>query len=236
VGKVSKKEYAVTIRNIKYFFEGKKGKLLTILQKEMKIAIRDERFEDAAKIRNQIFALEHIRDVSLIKRESIQGDRTVLESGHAIASAFRMEAYDIAHMGGKNMVGVMVVMEDGEFNKNEYRKFIIRGFDSSNDTGALKEILSRRLGHGEWRPADLVVIDGGQAQLNVAVQVLADAKSKSNLVSVVKDEKHKAREIMGDPKAADVYKNDIIKLNAEAHRYAIAFHKKRRGDSFLPQR
>ncbi len=191
----------------------------------MKEAVKSEDFEIAAKKRNQIFALEHIRDISLIKRKSIQSDET----------AFRIEAYDIAHMSGKNMIGVMVVMEEGEFNKYEYRKFIIRGFDSSNDTGALQEVLTRRLNHGEWRPANIIVIDGGQAQLNAASDIVSVEKNKAHLVSVVKDDKHRARDILGDITIAAKYKSDIIKLNAEAHRYAIAFHKKKRGESFLPR-
>ncbi len=232
--KVSKADYAKTIRNIRLFFSGKKGILVKTLHAEMKEAVKTENFEKAAKMRNQIFALEHIRDISLIKKESIQSEVTTLQSGHVISPAFRMEAYDIAHMGGKNMVGVMVVMEDGEFNKSEYRKFIIRGFDSSHDTGALQEVLRRRLNHGEWRPAQMVVIDGGQAQLNAAAAILTEDRSKAALVSVVKDERHQAREVLGDSIAAVKHQKDIIKLNAEAHRYAIAFHKKRRNKSFLP--
>lgn len=234
LGKISKKDYSITIRNIRLFFEGKKGKLLNILAKEMKEAVKDEQFEDAAKKRNQIYALEHIRDVSLIKRESIQSNTTVLQSGHEISPAFRIEAYDIAHMGGKNMVGVMVVMEDGQFNKSEYRKFIIRGFDSSHDTGALQEVMRRRFNHGEWRLPDLIVIDGGQGQLNAAETVIANERVKPRVVSVVKDDRHRASEIIGDTDSAMKYKREIISLNAEAHRFALTFHKKRRDKDFLP--
>jgi excinuclease UvrABC nuclease subunit len=218
---ISKKQYAVTIRNIELFFKGKKQALLTLLTKEMNKLVKDEAFEAAAVKRNQIWALEHIRDVSLLKKESLAG--TLGEK------PFRIEAYDIAHMSGKDMVGVMVVMENGEFNKNEYRKFIIKGFGASNDTGALREMLVRRNAHAEWQKADLVVIDGGQAQINVATELF----DPQVVASVVKDDKHRAREIMGDKAAVDKYRQNIISINAEAHRCAIAFHKKRRNKTFL---
>jgi excinuclease UvrABC nuclease subunit len=233
VGKISKHDYAYTIRNIELFFKGKKSKLISILNKEMREVIKEERFEDAAKKRNQIYALEHIRDVSLIKQETTQSKEIILQSGNNILPAFRMEAYDIAHMGGKNMVGVMVVMEDGEFVKNEYRKFIIRGFDSSNDTGALQETLSRRMNHANWRYPSIIIVDGGSAQLNAAQKTIPHTDIQ--IVSVVKDDKHKARDIFGNSEYTKRYEREIIQLNAEAHRYAIAFHKQRRNKDFLPK-
>ncbi|MGM3109742.1 hypothetical protein ACS2TS_27180, partial [Bacillus cereus group sp. BC307] len=71
-------------------------------------------------------------------------------AGSARGGQVRIEAYDVAHMGGKNMVGVMTVIEDGEVSKKEYRTFNIKGFTQANDTGALEEMMSRRMHHTEW--------------------------------------------------------------------------------------
>lgn len=127
------------------------------------------------------------------------------------------------------MVGVMVVMINGEFDKNEYRKFNIKTVEGANDTKALKEVLERRFSHAEWSSPNLVVVDGGVAQLNAAKDILP---SSVTLVSIVKDSKHKAREIMtSGAESIDVKKlqSDIVKINAEAHRFAITFHRKKRG-------
>lgn len=225
IGKIDRKTYSTTIRNIKLFFEGKKGALIKLLNKEMKQLIETEEFEEAVIKRNQIWALEHIQDVSLLKRES------VVDINEHKKSVFRIESYDIAHMGGKDMVGVMTVMEDGELNKSEYRKFIIKNFSKSNDTGALNEMLTRRIKHTEWRSADLIVIDGGQAQLNTAQRLLEN----TSVVAVVKDENHNAREIIGDKVLVEKYKKEIIQINAETHRYAINFHKRLRNKAFIPK-
>ncbi len=158
-------------------------------------------------------------------------DENTLESAHA--PTFRIEAYDIAHMSGKNMVGVMTVIENNEVQKHEYRKFIIRTQSGSNDIGALEEVLSRRFRHTEWGMPDLIVMDGGQAQLRIAKQVLDRYQLFIPIVSVVKDDHHKPREILGEESMAERYKKAIILANSEAHRYGIAFHKYKRGKNFL---
>ncbi|OGJ08787.1 hypothetical protein A2356_02415 [Candidatus Nomurabacteria bacterium RIFOXYB1_FULL_39_16] len=136
-------------------------------------------------------------------------------------------------MGGKNMVGVMVVVEDGEVEKSEYKKFKIRTQDNANDTGALKEVLERRFAHTEWTYPDLIVVDGSVAQINVVKKILANSKLNIPIVSVVKDEHHKARAIMGDKAFGLKYKKEILLANSEAHRFAIAYHKNMRNRNFL---
>jgi excinuclease ABC subunit C len=216
--------YKKSIRNLKYFFEGKKKEIIKELEREMKAAAKAQDFEEASRIRNQLFALGHINDVSLLK-----GDVT----GRKEKAGFRMEAYDVAHLGGKNMVGVMTVMEDGEVSKKEYRTFNIRGFAAANDTGALEELLSRRLRHSEWGMPDLVIADGGEAQLRVARQVLDRYQLKIPVVSVVKDERHKPKDILGDADMAEKHKKEILLANSEAHRFSIKLHKQKRDKSFL---
>jgi excinuclease ABC subunit C len=148
-------------------------------------------------------------------------------------SRVRIEAYDVAHMSGKNMVGVMTVVIDGEAAPREYKKFIIKTQSGSNDIGALEEILSRRLRHTEWGIPDIIVTDGGVAQKRVGEQVSARYQWNVPVVSVVKDDSHKAREILGEQLLVNKHKRAILLANVEAHRFAIAFHKEKRAKNFL---
>jgi len=181
---------------------------------------KSHEFEKAGEIKRQMFALQHINDVALLKNENSQK----IEED----SVFRIEAYDIAHLGGKNMVGVMTVVESDNAVKSEYKKFKIRTQDNTNDTGALKEVLERRLAHKEWRHPSLIVVDGGIAQLNIAILVLKKVNVSIPVVAVVKDEKHKAKAILGKEKLIKENKSAILLANSEAHRFAIAYHKNMR--------
>ncbi len=125
------------------------------------------------------------------------------------------------------MVGVMTVIENGEISKNEYKKFIIRTQSGANDTGALEEILSRRLRHTEWGVPNLIVVDGSTAQINVAKRVLSRYQFKIEVVGVVKDDKHKAKAIMGNETVIKKYKKYILLANSEAHRFAIKFYREK---------
>jgi excinuclease ABC subunit C len=239
------KEYKNNIKNLKLFFEGKKKSIIINLKKEMVSFAKKKEFEKAGVIKKRIFALEHINDMALIKRDVTSEDafQKVLGRGgrepvpdHSekhFRSTLRIEAYDIAHLFGSNMVGVMTVIENGELEKSEYKKFIIKTQTSSNDTGALEEVLSRRFKHTEWGLPNLIVMDGSTAQINIAKIVLNRYQFKIPVVSVVKDDKHKAKAIMGDETIIKKYKKQILLLNSESHRFAITFHKKRRNKNFL---
>ena len=222
IGGISVKEYGKTIKHLKLFFEGKKRKLLSELGKEMKVFAKKQEFEKADKVKRTIFALQHIQDVSLIKSE-------LNPKPYTLNPNFRIESYDIAHMSGKNMVGVMTVMENGEVNKNEYRKFIIRGQDDADDTKALREVLERRLRHGEWKFPNIIVVDGGQAQESTAKDILEESGLIIPVVAVTKNEKHKPENILGDRNLIAKHKREILLANSEAHRFAIGFHRKLRG-------
>jgi excinuclease UvrABC nuclease subunit len=216
--------YKRNLKNIKLFFQGKKKDILKSLQAEMKLAAKAQLFEEASRIRNQIFALEHINDIALLK-----GDVTIRKE----KAGFRIEAYDVAHMGGKNMVGVMTVIEDGGVSKKEYRTFNIKGFTQANDTGALEEMMSRRMRHTEWGMPDLVVTDGSEAQLRIGKQVLKRYQLEIPVVSVVKDERHKPKHVLGDEIMAKKYKKEILLANSEAHRFSLKLHKNKRNKNFL---
>jgi excinuclease ABC subunit C len=135
-------------------------------------------FEKALKIRNTLFALDHIKDVSLIKDDDIVSFKT---------TSFRIEAYDVAHISGSYRVGVMVVVDGKEKEKSEYRKFKLEE-SINNDYAGLRTLLERRFSHAEWRYPDLIVIDGGDAHKKVAEKFLAERNLLIPCVSVVKDE------------------------------------------------
>ena len=218
-----KKSYARSIRHVRMFLAGKTKELRRLLEKEMKEAAKEERFEEAGQMRRQLFALDHIQDVSLIRDEN----RYPQNVATTTSRGYRIEAYDTAHISGTNAVGVMAVVIDGIPVKKEYRSFRIRGFKKNDDIGSLKEILSRRLAHPEWPYPHVIVVDGGKAQKRAAERVLAEASVVIPVVAVVKDEKHRPREVLPAGRQASVHGvgiSDVILANSEAHRFSLRLH------------
>jgi excinuclease ABC subunit C len=244
------KHYLRSIRNVSLFLSGRVKTLRDTLTREMKQAAKSERFEDAADIRQQLFALDHVQDVSLIKEDWNKKD----------ANAPRIEAYDTAHISGTNAIGVMTVVENGVPVKADYRMFKIRGdyhVDKrtkaedketkngtakkvavpsreakrmNDDIASLKEILSRRLGHAEWPLPRAFVIDGGKTHKKAAESVLAEVGIGIPVVAVVKDEKHRPREVIGAQRAG-ISEADAVLANSEAHRFSITLHRKARSNA-----
>lgn len=211
--------YGRSIRNVSLFLSGRVKTLRSTLMKEMKQAAKEERFEDAAQVRRQLFALDHVQDVSLIRE-----DRGVENEGP------RIEAYDTAHISGTNAIGVMTVVEGGMPQKSEYRTFKIRGVGGkslNNDIASLKEILSRRLGHPEWPLPKAFVIDGGKTHKKAAEEVLKEVGIGIPVVAVVKDEKHRPREVIGGMRSG-ISDADAVLANAEAHRFSLRKHREAR--------
>ena len=217
-GRVSKQEYRKTIRHITLLFEGKKKQLIRTLEREMRAAAKAEEFEVAVQLRRQLFALQHIQDISLIKSE-IRNPKS--------GTGYRIEAYDIAHLHGSAAVGVMTVIEDGEPKKESYRMFKIKTAKGGDDAGALREVLSRRLAHNEWPMPRLVVVDGGKAQVNAAASTLARYGVRVPVVGAVKYAHHRPRSILGNKEIIKGRERDILLANAEAHRFAISYHRKK---------
>ncbi len=221
-GEISKGEYARTVRNIKDLFSANFHGLKRRLTKEMQTAAKSEHFEEAARLRRQIAALEHIRDVSLIKSES------KVSSGGGV----RIEAFDVAHTSGTETVAVMTVVSSGEKIPAAYRKFKIRSA-GNDDIGALREVLERRLAHPEWPLPRVFVVDGGKGQVNAAQKILTKAGIGVPIVGVVKNEFHKPERLIGDKAVISAYERDILLANNEAHRFAINWHRKRRKNRML---
>lgn len=210
--------YLRSIRNVSLFLSGRVKTLRATLTRDMRAYAKAERFEEAAEVRRQLFALDHIQDVSLIKED--RGE----EEGP------RIEAYDTAHISGTNAIGVMTVIENGMPQKKEYRTFRIRGAGGkflNDDIASLKEVLGRRLGHPEWPLPKAFVVDGGKTHKKAAEDVLKEAGVAIPVVAVVKDEKHRPREVLGGLRAG-IKDADAVLANAEAHRFSLANHRKAR--------
>ncbi|HPI52839.1 MAG TPA: excinuclease ABC subunit UvrC, partial [Smithellaceae bacterium] len=153
----------------------------------------------------------------------------------------RIECFDISNLGGKSAVGSMVVFQDGEPEKSGYRRFRVRGPDEPDDYGMMREVLTRRFQGPDPAP-DLLVVDGGKGQLNVALAVLSDLKIKLDVIGLAKEERSflaAKRRLQGKPAKSEdrVYlprRKDAIYLSSspaalallqrlrdEAHRFAV---------------
>ncbi len=212
----SKEEYTQTIRHVRLFFEGKKQQILRELEKEMMLLAKQEKFEEAGAIKKKIYALTHIQDVALIKDEN----RVYRDEKRV-----RIEAYDIAHMAGKDMVGVMTVVDGGIADSSHYRKFKIQSFTSANDPGTLKEVLGRRLKHSEWPLPQIIVVDGNIIQKRAAEEIIKANGLIIPVLAVVKDERHKPTRLIGQSDLLTKHKDSVLLANAEAHRFAINYHR-----------
>lgn len=221
IGVIPKEQYNQTIRHLMQFLSGNKQALVKTLTTHMNAYAQKEQFEHAHQIKKQLFALNHIRDIALITDGK---ENSFSIKGSALS---RVEGYDVAHISETNRVGVMVVVEHGIANKNEYRKFIIKDA-LPGDTNALAEVLTRRLAHTEWSYPNAIVVDGSAAQINTTKRILRDKKIAIPVIGVVKDERHKPKHITW-PKnllgQAQKLEKSVLLANAEAHRFAIGFYR-----------
>lgn len=225
VGAVTKEEYGKTVRRLSLFLGGNVKELQGTLEKEMKEAAKAEQFERASTLKRTLYALSHISDISLLK----QAGSDIDASGGKVnvPALLRIEAFDVAHTGGKSAVGVMVVLINGEPSKSKYRTFKLRQTTAGDDVGGLKEILSRRLMHEEWGIPDCVVVDGGVAHERAARTTLAKfGLDAIPVVTVTKNDKHRVQKISGDSSIVSAYETAIILANEEAHRFSLARHRK----------
>ncbi len=157
----------------------------------------------------------------------------------------RMEAYDISNTNGFASVGSMVVYERGKPKRNDYRKFKIRGVQGADDYASMEEVLTRRFLHGldekkEGKELggftsfpDLIMMDGGRGQVNVAIKVLDELKLNIPVCGMVKDDNHRTRGLYYNNVEIPIDKNSegfrlITRIQDEAHRFAIEFHRKLR--------
>ncbi|MBI2623505.1 MAG: UvrB/UvrC motif-containing protein [Candidatus Liptonbacteria bacterium] len=239
IGEIDKKEYRKNIHRLIDVFEGKKKRVLLGLEREMKKASKALEFENAAKLRKQIFALKHIQDVALLNQDA---PRFNLEDSK-VKPSIRIEGYDISNISGTSAVGAMVVFLNGEPAKSEYRKFKICTVAQSDDIGMLEEVLRRRFRrHGAedvkvqpfgtsrlnlWAMPNLILVDGGRGQVNAAREVLAEAELRIPLVGIAKGPERKRNDVIGRVPVG-VSLATLIRVRDEAHRFAIRYHRKLR--------
>jgi len=204
----------------------------------MRLASQKQNYERAHKIKNQIFSLENVFSHSrILKSATVEGIEFLRGTKELGSLQGRIEGYDISNIQGQQAAGGLVVFENGLPNKNEYRKFHIKIEGQPNDTAMLKEMISRRLKRKEWPVPQAILIDGGKAQLGVALQlkiksskykVMALAKRNNELFIEGKKEPILLKNL--PPEIANL----ILRIRDEAHRFAISYHKKLRSKSFLP--
>ena len=166
-------------KNIMKILQGKKNQVLKDLKREMKKVAKIQDFEKAAKIRDQITYLEKVLAHSkILEPLEIAGGENwsqiqkmlqkILKVKEKIS---RIEAYDVSNIQGQKATGSMVTFINGKPNKNLYRKFKIKIAGKPDDVAMIKEVLTRRFKHEEWGLPNLILIDGGIAQLNAALQI-----------------------------------------------------------------
>lgn len=160
----------------------------------------------------------------------------------------RIEAYDISNMNGFETVGSMVVYEKGKPRRSDYRKFKIKSVTGPDDYGSMKEVLTRRFMHGleekkelkekqiddEFgsftRFPDLLFMDGGKGQVNIAIEVLKELNIHIPVCGMVKDDNHRTRGLYFNNEEIDIDKSSegfrlITRIQDEAHRFAIEYHR-----------
>ncbi len=219
VGKISKQEYARTIRSLTLFFEGKKAKVEAVFKKEMAAASKRQQYEKAGELKRRLFALKHIQDTALI------GESEIFEEG--MEKQLRIEGYDISNISGTAAVGSMVVFKGSEPDVNEYRKFKIRTVAGPNDVAMLREVMTRRL-QNHWALPDLILVDGGVPQVNAVEDVLKEEGFSIPVVGLAKGPERKNNELIGTLPEG-VAMETLIRVRDEAHRFAVAYHTKLRG-------
>lgn len=169
-----------------------------------------------------------------------------LEQIIGIAGIHRMEAFDISNTNGFASVGSMVVYEDGKPKRSDYRKFRIKGVEGADDYASMREVLTRRFQHGLKEKEegkefggftvfpDLILMDGGKGQVHIAEEVLDALHIQIPVCGMVKDDRHRTRGLYYRDEELPIRTDSeafklITRVQDEAHRFAIEFHRKLRG-------
>jgi excinuclease ABC subunit C len=208
--------------------KGTKEKLVELAQKNADMVLKADR--DRLK-------REEGRTVGAVRE---------LESLLGIKGIIRMEAYDISNTSGFASVGSMIVYERGKPKRNDYRKFKIKGVKGADDYASMEEVLTRRFEHGirereEGKELggftsfpDLIMMDGGKGQVNAALKVLGKLGISIPVCGMVKDDNHRTRGLYYQNIEIPIDRNSegfrlITRIQDEAHRFAVTFHRQLRG-------
>lgn len=244
-----KNDYEKNIKNLIKILKGGSQTVIKNIKKEMRIASKNQDFEKAREARDKIFALENVFQHNHIFQKEAQTPvdwqrtekalQNILSLKNTIA---RIEGYDISNIQGQSATGSMVVFKNGVPDKNDYRKFKIALKDTPDDIAMLKEVLQRRFKHPEWQIPQVILIDGGKAQLNVAIKIkntIPNSKiiKQIKIISLAKrknglyiESKSKPVLLASLPAGVDRL---MTQIRDEAHRFAITYHKKLRSGAFL---
>lgn len=191
--------------------KGEKEKLVELAQKNAKMVLD----QDKERIRR-----EEGRTIGAMKE--IAGLLNLPEIS-------RVEAYDISNISGFQTVGSMVVFEKGKPKRSDYRKFRIRGVQGADDYASMEEMLTRRLSHYETYP-DLIMMDGGRGQVNIALKVMDAVGVHVPVCGMVKDDHHRTRGIYFNNMEIPIDRDSegfrlVTRIQDEAHRFAIEYHR-----------
>lgn len=228
-GKISPQNYGGIIKNIILFLVSQYEELIRELSNKMQKATAQKKFEEAAKIRDQINALSAIRESRVYPAagiEELEELRNLLNLGKP---PVRIEAFDISNIFGKEACGSMVSFHNAIADKNNYRRFRIKTVESIDDYKMLAEVLRRRYSRliRERLPLpDLVLVDGGRSHLLAADKEIKSLGIDMPLVSIAKDKENIYTRGGGSPLRLKegAALNLIRKIRDEAHRFAIAYH------------
>jgi excinuclease ABC subunit C len=233
-GRISKEDYRKNIRMVRDFFEGKKSRVISSLNKEIKLFSKQKKFEEAAKVRDRLFALERLKQAFAIK----QDNSTIFN---------RVEGYDISNISGVFAVGSMVVFIDGIPEKSEYRKFKIYPVKSRkagasigkadqkqfnrvkmgpDDVAMMRQVLERRFKHDDWDLPDLILIDGGKGQVGAAIQIIKENNLNIPVVGLAKGPDRKKDEIITSKTLPRGETTLFKQVRDEAHRFAKGYYEK----------
>ncbi|MFA4999110.1 MAG: UvrB/UvrC motif-containing protein, partial [Candidatus Paceibacterota bacterium] len=220
--------------------QGKKKQVLSDLKKEMKKLSSHQNFEKAVRVRDQIKSLEKVFSHASIleqKPEINEAEIILQKILKAKKDISHIEAYDVSNIQGQTATGSMVTFINGSPSKNLYRKFKIKISGKPDDTAMIKEILSRRFNHPEWSYPDLILVDGGKAQLNAARKSIK--KLKIPIIALAKKNNELFVEGRKNPLLLKNLPREtfnlILQLRDEAHRFAIKYHHKLRKIDLLPK-
>lgn len=194
------------------------------------------------------------QDREKVKREELRTIGAIDQVGQwiGIRGIRRVEAYDISNTSGVESVGSMVVYEDGKPKRSDYRKFKIRTVQGPNDYASMEEVLTRRFSHGIQeskdlqeegkdisygsftRFPDLIMMDGGRGQVNIALSVLERLGLSIPVCGMVKDDNHRTRGLYYNNVEIPIDRHSegfrlITRIQDEAHRFAIEYHRSLRG-------
>jgi len=214
------------IKPLVYFLNGRKKTLLSSLERKMKKASKEMDFEEAKRLRDQLYALNKIRDISLLDRSFLYD--SFEENGGEIRN---IEGYDISNMGESAKVGSLVVLIGKEMKREKYKKFKIKTVQGQSDVDCLEEVLTRRFNHDDWGMPDLILVDGGKPQVGIAEKVLIRFNLDIPVVGIAKGEERKNNDFILGAKNKEVIewiennKQLLIKVRDEAHRFAISYQR-----------